>query len=157
MLFYCYITVAAHPFGRLFTALFVRKFIFATRFCDALIVYFRLFLNSKPFFHVSLHFVCTFRRCFFFLWLSPALHPLFCSTIRNKKQRRRFFRTHLCCPSVQFNTLTLCPDWTEYYAKCNKPRQKGLSSKNRRTEQKGRTSSEALPLAVLSTVFYASP
>ena len=38
-------------------ALFVRKFIFATRFCDALIVYFRLFLNSKPFFHVSLH--CT--------------------------------------------------------------------------------------------------
>ena len=70
MLFYCYVTVAAHPFWRLFTALFVRKFIFATRFCDALIVYFRLFLNSKPFFHVSLHFVCTFRRCFFFLWLS---------------------------------------------------------------------------------------
>lgn len=51
-------------------AVFVRKFIFATRFCDVLIVYFRLFLNSKPFFHVSLHFVCTFRRCFFFLWLS---------------------------------------------------------------------------------------
>ena len=51
-------------------ALFVRKFTFATRFCDALMVYFRLFLNSKPFFHVSLHFVCTFRRCFFFLWLS---------------------------------------------------------------------------------------
>ena len=48
-------------------AVFVRKFIFATRFCDALIVYFRLFLNSKTFFHVSLHFVCTFRRCFFFL------------------------------------------------------------------------------------------
>lgn len=70
MLFYCYVTVAAHPFWRLFTALFVRKFTFATRFCDALIVYFRLFLNSKPFFHVSLHFVCTFRRCFFFLWLS---------------------------------------------------------------------------------------
>lgn len=70
MLFYCYATVAAHPFGRLFTALFVRKFTFATRFCDALIVYFRLFLNLKPFFHVSLHFVCTFRRCFFFLWLS---------------------------------------------------------------------------------------
>ena len=70
MLFYCYVTVAAHPFWRLFTALFVRKFIFATRFCDASIVYFRLFLNSKPFFHVSLHFVCTFRHCFFFLWLS---------------------------------------------------------------------------------------
>lgn len=51
-------------------ALFVRKFTFATRFCDVLIVYFRLFLNSKPFFHVSLYFVCTFRRCFFFLWLS---------------------------------------------------------------------------------------
>ena len=51
-------------------ALFVRKFTFVTRFCDVLIVYFRLFLNSKPFFHVSLHFVCTFRRCFFFLWLS---------------------------------------------------------------------------------------
>lgn len=51
-------------------ALFVRKFTFATQFCDTLIVYFRLFLNSKPFFHVSLHFVCTFRRCFFFLWLS---------------------------------------------------------------------------------------
>lgn len=51
-------------------ALFVRKFTFATRFCNALMVYFRLFLNSKPFFHVSLHFVCTFRRCFFFLWLS---------------------------------------------------------------------------------------
>ena len=46
-------------------ALFVRKFTFATRFCYALIVYFRLFLNSKPFFHVSLHFVCAFRRCFF--------------------------------------------------------------------------------------------
>lgn len=57
-------------FRKLFMALFVRKFIFATRFCDALIVYFHLFLNSKPFFHVSLHFVCTFRRCFFFLWLS---------------------------------------------------------------------------------------
>ena len=70
MLFYCYVTVAAHPFWRLFTALFVRKFTFATRFCDTLIVYFRLFLNSKPFFHVSLHFVCTFRRCFFFLCLS---------------------------------------------------------------------------------------
>lgn len=41
-------------------AVFVRKFTFATRFCDALIAYFRLFLNSKPFFHVSLHFVCTF-------------------------------------------------------------------------------------------------
>lgn len=51
-------------------ALFVRKSAFATQFCDELIVYFRLFLNSKPFFHVSLHFVCTFRRCFFFLWLS---------------------------------------------------------------------------------------
>ena len=51
-------------------ALFVRKFTFATRFCYALIVYLRLFLNSKPFFHISLHFVCTFRRCFFFLWLS---------------------------------------------------------------------------------------
>lgn len=51
-------------------AVFVRKLIFATRFCYALIVYFRLFLNSKPFFHVSLHFVCAFRRCFFFLWLS---------------------------------------------------------------------------------------
>ena len=88
-------------------ALFVRKFTFATRFCDTLIVYFRLFLNSKPFFHVSLHFVCTFRRCFLAI---PALHPLFCSTIRNKKQRRRFFRPHLCCPSVQFNTLTLCSD-----------------------------------------------
>lgn len=50
-------------------ALFVRKFTFVTRFCDVLIVYFRLFLNSKPFFHVSLHFVCTFRRCFFFLCL----------------------------------------------------------------------------------------
>ena len=56
-------------------ALFVRKFTFATQFCDALIVYFRLFLNSKPFFHVSLHFVCTFRRCFFFLWLSPCSAP----------------------------------------------------------------------------------
>ena len=30
-------------------ALFVRKCTFATRFCDVLIVYFRLFLNSKPF------------------------------------------------------------------------------------------------------------
>lgn len=89
-------------------AVFVRKLIFATRFCYALIVYFRLFLNSKPFFHVSLHFVCTFRRCFFLPLAIPALHPLFCSTIRNKKQRRRFFRTHLCRPSVQFNTLTLC-------------------------------------------------
>ena len=69
-------------------ALFVRKITFATRFCDALMVYFRLFLNSKPFFHVSLHFVCTFRRCFFFLWLSLALHPLFCNTIRNKSQPR---------------------------------------------------------------------
>ena len=144
-------------FLRLLMALFVRKFTFATRFCYALIVYFRLFLNSKPFFHVSLHFVCTFRRCFFLPLAISALHPLFCSTIRNKKQRRRFFRTHLCCPSVQFNTLTLCSGWTEYYAKCNKPRQKGHSSKNRRTEQKGRTSGEALPLAVLSTVFYASP
>lgn len=89
-------------------AVFVRKFIFATRFCDALIVYFRLFLNSKPFFHVSLHFVCTFRRCFFLPLAIPALHPLFCSTIRNKKQRRRFFRTYPRCPSVQFNTPTLC-------------------------------------------------
>ena len=70
MLFYCYANVAIRPFQRLFMALFVRKFAFATRFCDALIVYFRLFLNSKPYFHVSLHFVCTFRRCFFFLWLS---------------------------------------------------------------------------------------
>ena len=57
-------------FRRLLMALFVRKFTFATRFCCDLMVYFRLFLNSKPFFHVSLHFVCTFRRCFFFLWLS---------------------------------------------------------------------------------------
>ena len=70
MLFYCYANVAIRPFWRLFMALFVRKFTFVTRFCDVLIVYFRLFLNSKPFFHVSLHFVCTFRRCFFFLWLS---------------------------------------------------------------------------------------
>ena len=91
-------------------ALFVRKFTFATRFCDALIVCFRLFLNSKPYFHVSLHFVCTFRRCFFLPLPIPALHPLFCSTIRNKKQRRRFFQTHPRCPSVQFNTLTLCSD-----------------------------------------------
>ena len=62
-------------------AVFVRKFIFATRFCDVSIVYFRLFLNSKPFFHVSLHFVCTFRRCFSssgYLCTAPALlqhHP----------------------------------------------------------------------------------
>ena len=70
MLFYCYANVAIRPFQRLFMALFVRKFTFATRFCDAFIVCFRLFLNSKPYFHVSLHFVCTFRRCFFFLWLS---------------------------------------------------------------------------------------
>ena len=70
MLFHCYVNVAVHLFQRPFMALFVRKFTFATQFCDALIVYFRLFLNSKPFFHVSLHFVCTFRRCFFFLWLS---------------------------------------------------------------------------------------
>ena len=69
MLFYCYVNVAIRPFWRLFMALFVRKFTFVTRFCDVLIVYFRLFLNSKPFFHVLLHFVCTFRRCFFFLWL----------------------------------------------------------------------------------------
>ena len=157
MLFYRYVTVAAHPFWRLFTALFVRNFIFATRFCDALIVYFRLFLNSKPFFHVSLHFVCTFRRCFFFLWLSLHWTRSFAAPSATKKQRRRFFRTHLCCPSVQFNPLTLCSDWTGCYAKCNKPRQKGHSSKNRRTEQKGRTSGEVLPLAVLSTVFYASP
>ena len=144
-------------FRRLLMALFVRKFTFATRFCYALIVYFRLFLNSKPFFHVSLHFVCTFRRCFFFLWLSLHCTRSFAAPSATKKQRRRFFRTHLCCSSVQFNTLTLCSGWTEYYAKCNKPRQKGHSSKNRRTEQKGRTSGEALPLAVLSTVFYASP
>mgnify|MGYP004488273829 FL=1 len=91
-------------------ALFVRKFTFATQFCDALIVYFRLFFNSKPFFHVSLHFVCTFRRCFFLPLSIPALHPLFCSTIRNKKQRRRFSQTHPRCPSVQFNTLTLRSD-----------------------------------------------
>ena len=87
-------------------ALFVRKFAFATRFCDVLIVYFRLFLNSKPFFHVSLH----FQTLLFLPLAITALHPLFCSTIRNKKQRRRFLRTHLCCPSVQFNTLTLCSD-----------------------------------------------
>ena len=144
-------------FRRLLMALFVRKFTFATRFCYALIVYFRLFLNSKPFFHVSLHFVCTFRRCFFFLWLSLHCTRSFAAPSATKKQRRRFFRTHLCCSSVQFNTLTLCSGWTEYYAKCNKPRQKGHRSKNRRTEQKGRTSGEVLPLAVLSTVFYASP
>ena len=138
-------------------ALFVRKFIFATRFCDALIVYFRLFLNSKPFFHVSLHFVCTFRRCFFLPLAISALHPLFCSTIRNKKQRRRFLRAHLHCSSARFRILFICSDRTGYCAKCNKPRQKGHSSKNRRTEQKGRTSGEALPLVVLSTVFYASP
>ena len=72
MLFHCYVNVAVHLFQRPFMALFVRKFTFATQFCDALIVYFRLFLNSKPFFHVSLHFVCTFRRCFFSL--CPSLH-----------------------------------------------------------------------------------
>ena len=69
MLFYCYANVAIRPFSEAVHGTFVRKFIFATQFCDALIVYFRLFLNSKPFFHVSLHFVCTFRRCFFFLCL----------------------------------------------------------------------------------------
>lgn len=70
MLSYCYASVAVRSFLGAFHGTFVRKFAFATRFCDELIVYFRLFLNSKPFFHVSLHFVCTFRRCFFFLWLS---------------------------------------------------------------------------------------
>ena len=79
-------------------ALFVRKFTFATRFCDVLIVYFRLFLNSKPYFHVSLHFVCTFRRCFFLPLAILALHPLFCSTIRNKKTAQ----TVLPNPSVLF-------------------------------------------------------
>lgn len=66
-------------------ALFVRKFTFATQFCDALIVYFRLFLNSKPFFHVSLHFVCTFRRCFFFLWLSLHCTRSFAAPSATKK------------------------------------------------------------------------
>ena len=88
----------------------VRKFTFATQFCDTSIVYFRLFPNSKPFFHVSLHFVCTFRRCFFLPLAILALHPLFYSTIRNKKQRGWPFRTHPRCSSVQFNTLTLCSD-----------------------------------------------
>ena len=89
-------------------ALFVRKFAFATRFCYALIVYFRLFLNSKPFFPCFAALCVHFQTLLFLPLAIPALHPLFCSTIRNKKQRRRFFRTHLCCPSVQFNTLTLC-------------------------------------------------
>lgn len=40
-------------------ALFVRKFTFATRFCDALIAYFRLFLNSKPLKAVFSMFRCT--------------------------------------------------------------------------------------------------
>ena len=76
-------------------ALFVRKFTFATRFCDVLIVYFRLFLNSKPFFHVSLHFVCAFRRCFFFLWLS-----LHCTALLQHHPQQKTAQTVLPNPSV---------------------------------------------------------
>ena len=83
-------------------ALFVRKFTFATRFCDVLIVRFCIFYLNTVFLR--------FQAQLFFPLSIPALHPLFCSAFRNKKQRRRFFRTHLCCPSVQFNTLTLCSD-----------------------------------------------
>ena len=79
-------------------ALFVRKFTFATRFCYVLIVYFRLFLNSKPFFHVSLHFVCTFRRCFFFLWLSLHCTRSFAAPSATKKTAQ----TDLPNPSVLF-------------------------------------------------------
>lgn len=80
-------------------ALFVRKFTFATRFCYALIVFPSLSYLKAVF--PCFAALCVHFQTLLFLPLAiPALHPLFCSTIRNKKQRRRFFRTHLCCPSV---------------------------------------------------------
>ena len=76
-------------------ALFVRKLTFATRFCDVLIVYFRLFLNSKPYFHVSLHFVCTFRRCFF-----PSAHPCTAPALLQHHPQQKTAQTVLPNPSA---------------------------------------------------------
>ena len=61
-------------------ALFVRKFTFATRFCYVSIVYSCLFYLKTVFLR--------FQALLFLPLAIPALHPLFCSTIRNKKQRR---------------------------------------------------------------------
>ena len=58
MLFYCYANVAIRPFQRLFMALFVRKFTFATQFCDGFAVCFCIFSQRR------------ISHCFFFLWLS---------------------------------------------------------------------------------------
>ena len=60
MLFYCYANVAIRPFQRLFMALFVRKFTFATRFCDGFAVCFCIFSQRR------------ISHCFFSL--CPSLH-----------------------------------------------------------------------------------
>ena len=75
-------------------ALFVRKFIFATRFCDALIVYFRLFLNSKPSFHVSLHF-----QTLLFL---PLAIPCTAPALLQHHPQQKTAQTVLPNPSVLF-------------------------------------------------------
>ena len=49
MLFYGYVNVAFYLFGRLFTALFVRKSTFATHFCDVSSVCFYIFYRNAVF------------------------------------------------------------------------------------------------------------
>ena len=106
MLFYGYVNVAFYLFGRLFTALFVRKSTFATHFCDVLSVCFYIFYRNAVFLR--------FQALLF--PSAPALHLLFRRTFRNKKQRGWLFRTHLRCSSVRFRILFLCltePDITQ--------------------------------------------
>ena len=158
MLFYCYANVAIRPFSEAVHGTFVRKFIFATQFCDALIVYFRLFLNSKPFFHVSLHFVCTFRRCFFFLCLFLHCTRSFAAPSATKNSADGSSEPLRAVPLYGLESYFLAltePDITQ--SATPPPRQKKHGSMDRRTEQRGRTSGKALPLAVLSSGFYVSP
>ena len=121
MLFYCYANVAIRPFQRLFMALFVRKFTFATRFCDVSIVCFCIFYLNAVFLR--------FQALLFLPLAIPALHPLFCSTIRNKKQLRRFFRTHPRCSSVRFRILFLCLTEPDITQSATKPAKKDMAQR----------------------------
>ena len=137
-------------------ALSVRKFTFATRFCDVFSCAFPSFLTQSRIFvfHCAL---CVLSDAAFSLCLFLHCTRSFAAPSATKNSADGSSEPICAVPLYGLVFYSLRSDRTGYCAKCNKPRQKGHGLKDRRTEQKGRTSGEALPLAVLSTVCYVSP
>ena len=65
MLFYCYANVAIRPFSEAVHGTFVRKFTFATQFCDVLVVCFCIFYLNAVFlrFQALLFSLCPSLHC----------------------------------------------------------------------------------------------